>query len=83
MTTATQRMHTQTETRNFKPVLVSTVVVDGKPETMVFFNDSEIWSTKKVLDAQEQHQIGVNVAEKYTLYNGAEKGIEGIVFCLQ
>lgn len=62
-------MKTQTETKNFKPVTVSTVIVNNKVETMIFFNGCEIWSTNKVQDVKKQHHLSIRVAENYTLEN--------------
>ena len=62
-------MKTQTETKNFKAVTVSTVIANGKVETIIFFNGCEIWATNKVQDMQKQHNLSVKVANAYTLEN--------------
>lgn len=59
-------MKTITETKNFKEVVVSTVIENGQIETIIFFNGCEIWSTVLIQDIEKQHKIGVKVAESYT-----------------
>jgi len=61
-------MTTTTETRNFKEVKVSTVVLHcGKIETIIFYNGSEAKEMSKVQDVKKQHEIAVKFAQKATL----------------
>lgn len=58
-------MTTIAETNNFKEVIVSTVILPNNIiETIIFFNNCEVWSTKKVQDVQKQHEISVKYAKK-------------------
>jgi hypothetical protein len=70
-------MKTTTETKNFKEVLVSTVIYNGRVETIIFFNGCDIWQTVLVQDIEKQHKIGVKVAESYTYENC---GVEPIFY---
>ena len=64
-------MKTATETNNFHEVEVSTVTLsNGTIETIIFFNDTELWCTRKVQDIKKQHKIGVKYAENKNLRFG-------------
>lgn len=68
-------MTTTTETRNFKEVTISSVILpDGKKETMIFYNHTEVVAplfNKKSLE--DNHRIAVKFAMNNNLvFNGRD-----------
>jgi len=65
MTTA---MKTNTETRNFKEVTVSTVTLpDGRIETIIFYNGCEVKEMSKLSTVIGQHNAAVKFCQKSKL----------------
>ena len=61
-------MKTTLETRNFKEVTVSTVVLpDGRIETIIFYNGSEAKEMSKLPTVEKQHSAAVKFVKKSTL----------------
>lgn len=65
-------MKTTTETRNFKEVTVSTVVLpDGRIETIIFYNGLEVMEMSKLRTVEKQHAAAVSFVKKATLLTDA------------
>lgn len=61
-------MTTTLETRNFKEVKVSTVVLPGgRIETIIFYNGSEAKEMSKLSTVEGQHAAAVSFVKKATL----------------
>lgn len=61
-------MKTTLETRNFKEVTVSTVVLpNGKIETIIFYNGLEVKEMSKLNTVEKQHRVAVAFVKKANL----------------
>jgi len=61
-------MTTVLETRNFKEVKVSTVVLpDGRIETIIFYNGSEAKEMSKLSTIDKQHSAAISFVKKSNL----------------